>query len=300
MPAMPIDKTPRTILDVLRLTADYFSSHDVESPRISAELLLAHVLKVDRLDLYLRFDQPLSSEELSLYRELVKRRLRCEPVAYLTGIRAFWDLTIAVTREVLIPRPDTESLVEQALAELSRIRPSMDRAPAIFEPATGSGAVILSLATNAPGGRFFASDVSVPALHVARGNALRSGLSDRVCFFASDWFSAVNSKTDLFDMIVVNPPYVATVEISRLAPEIRDYEPRLALDGGEDGLAHIRHIIEAAGRFLTGGGSLLMEIGWDQRLRVQALAEKADWCQDAAFFKDLAGHDRVARLLKKA
>ena len=292
--------SPRTILEVLKITTGFFVSHGVENPRMSAELLLAHALGTERLGLYLRFDQPLSAEELERYRELVRRRLRHEPVAYITGVKAFWDLTVAVTPEVLIPRPDTETLVETALAEIAALSHCSTAAPPlIFEAATGSGAVILSLAGNAPGCRFFASDVSPAALRVAAGNARRNGLAERVCFFVADWFSSLRPASARFDMILVNPPYVARGEIAGLAPEVRDYEPRVALDGGVDGLDHIRSIIFAAGGFLSPGGLLLLEIGWDQPDRVRALAETADWCQDIVFFKDMAGHQRVARLRKR-
>ncbi len=290
----------RTVRDVLGLTAEYFDSHRVESPRISAELLLAHVLKTNRLDLYLRFDQPLSEDELSAYRELIRRRLRHEPVAYITGVRAFWNLTVAVTPDVLIPRPDTETLVEAALAEISRISAANGRPPMVYEPATGSGAVVLSLAAETPEGRFFASDVSPAALGVAVRNAVRHDLDGRVDFFASDWFSAISPHQPPFDLIVVNPPYVPTAEISRLAPEIRHHEPLSALDGGADGLDHLRQIIGSAGDFLLPGGLLLTEIGWDQRSGVADLAAKAPWCDHVAFVRDMAGHDRVAGLRKKA
>ncbi len=296
---MPTDTSPRTILDVLKLTTGFFCDRCIESSRISAELLLAHVLNVNRLDLYLRFDQPLYDEELDRYRELIRRRLRREPVAYITGTKSFWDLTIEVTPDVLIPRPDTETLVETALARISRLTASLDRMPVIFEPATGSGAVICSLAANAPGSRFFASDVSIPALGVARRNARRNGLDDKICFFAADWFSGIKSNMPRFDMIVVNPPYVPFGEIAGLEPEVRDHEPIKALNGGADGLDCIRQIIDSAGGFLTAGGLLLIEIGWDQLPRVQALAEKSAWCDDFMSVKDLAGHDRVVRLLKK-
>lgn len=284
----------RTILEVLRLTTDYFSSHRIESPRISAELLLAHVLNIKRLDLYLRFDQPLSPGELERYRELIRRRLRREPVAYITGEKSFRDLTVEVSPDVLIPRPDTETLVETALDQISRIR-----RPIVFEPATGSGAVILSLAADVPDGRFFAADVSLPALRVAGRNARNNHLAEHVCFFAADWFSPLNSDSILFNIIVVNPPYIPTGDIAGLEPEVRDHEPRAALDGGADGLDHIRHLSAAAGRFLTPGGALLMEIGWDQRPQVQSLAERAAWCDDVFFVKDMAGHDRVVGLQKK-
>ncbi|MEW6078000.1 MAG: peptide chain release factor N(5)-glutamine methyltransferase [Thermodesulfobacteriota bacterium] len=296
---MPSDNPPRKILEVLRLTTDFFRSHEVEGPRVSAELLLAHALKTERLDLYLRFDQPLSSHELDDYRELVRRRLRREPVAYITGAKGFWNLTLNVTRDVLIPRPDTECLVENALADLSRIRASLGRSPSVLELATGSGAVILSLAADSPAGRFFASDISPAALRVAGENARRCLPDERVVFFASDWFGAVKAAAACFDMIVVNPPYIPTADIPGLEPEIRDYEPRWALDGGSDGLDHIRHIIVEAGRFLTPGGLLMMEIGWDQQPRIQSLAEESAWCRDVSFSRDLAGHDRVARLRKQ-
>lgn len=295
---MPSDNSSWTVLQVLQWTTAFFDSHRLDSPRLSAELLLAHALGLSRLDLYLRFDQPLLPEELARYRELIKRRAGREPDAYITGTKAFWTLSLAVTPAVLIPRPDTECLVESALAVLSGAEtPS---APRIWETATGSGAVILSLAREWPAGRFWASDISPAALRVAQENAWRHELAERIHFFAADWFTALRPAAPGFDLVVVNPPYVVSAEMARLAPEIHAFEPRLALDGGADGLLHIRLILQTAPAMLRPGGWLLMEIGWDQKAPVAALAEATGQYASMNFVRDLAGHDRVVRLRKQS
>ena len=294
---MPPEKAPWTVLDVIQWTARYFTSRQVESPRLSAELLLAHALGLDRLDLYLDFARPLEQEERATMRGLVKRRAAGEPVAYITGEKGFWESSFEVTPAVLVPRPDTETLVESALAELSGR--SADGLT-VWEPATGSGAVVLSLAAAEPDVRFLASDRCPAALAVARRNAARHHLLDRVAFFAADWFAGLRPGGMAVDLIVVNPPYVAAAEIENLAPEIRNHEPRQALDGGHDGLAHVRHIIDQAADFLGSGGLLLMEIGWDQRAAVTDLGAASGRYAAVDFIRDLAGHDRVVRLAKKS
>ena len=293
---MPPETRVWTILDVLSWTAAFFSDHRVEAPRVSAELLLAHVLGIKRLDLYLRYDQPLIPDELAAFRSLISRRKAGEPVAYILGEKAFWSMDLTVSPDVLIPRPDTECLVETALSFLAGPGPNAAAERWVLEPATGSGAVVLALAKSLPDCRFFALDRSPAALAVARCNAVRYELTHRVNFFAGDWFSALgNSAAGRFDMIVVNPPYVASGDIDHLAPEI-GFEPRMALDGGTDGLDHVRHILQAAGRLLKPGGHLLIEIGWDQKERVARIAEQAGLYTAVGFAKDLAGHHRVVHM----
>lgn len=293
---MPPDTPVWTILDVLKWTTAFFSDHQVEAPRVSAELLLAHVLGIGRLDLYLRYDQPLAADELAAFRALISRRKAREPVAYILGTKGFWSMDLAVTSDVLIPRPETECLVETALSFLSDTPTDAATERWVLEPATGSGAVVLALARSVPSCRFFAFDRSTAALAVARRNAARYELAGHVNFFASDWFSALGSAGHgRFDMIVSNPPYVASGEIDRLAPEI-GFEPRMALDGGADGLIPIRQILQAAGAFLSPRGRLLLEIGWDQKERIQQAAEATALYTNAVFVKDLAGHNRVVCL----
>lgn len=296
---MPPERSFWTILDVIQWTTSFLSSHEVESPRLSAEILLAHVLGANRLNLYLDYGRPLSADELAAFRSLIKRRARREPVAYITGEKAFWNMTFEVGPEVLVPRPDTECLVENALKVLSGAPSAPGEQAAVWEPATGCGAVILSLAAENPDGRFFASDSTPAALRVARNNAVRQGLEGRVDFFASDWFAGVKKGGPGFDLIPANPPYVPAAEIEHLAPEIRNYEPVGALDGGPDGLRHLRHLIGTGADFLKPGGILLLEIGWDQRNAVKSLAEATGHYGDIFFVRDLAGHDRVVRLRKK-
>ncbi len=294
---MPSDKSSWTVLHVLQWTTAFFESRHIDSPRLSAELLLAHALGTSRLELYLCFDQPLYSRELARYRELIKRRVQREPDAYITGRKAFWDLSLAVTPAVLIPRPDTECLVESAL-ELLAADDGGRSFRTIWEPATGSGAVILALAQVVSEARLLASDNSSSALQIARANARDHHLADRVEFFASDWFAALRPAGLSCDLMVVNPPYIASDMIDRLAPEIHAYEPRAALDGGPDGLLHIGHILCAAADFLRPEGWLLMEIGWDQKDRVGRLAAGTGKYEPPEFVQDLAGHERVVRLRK--
>lgn len=286
-----------TILDLIQWTTTYFNSRQIDSPRLTVELLLAHVLGVDRIDLYVRFDQPLSADELARFKQLIKRRLNREPVAYILGRKEFWDMTVAVDQNVLIPRPETEFLVEAALdliaenADTYRMR--------ILELGTGSGAIILSLAAGRPGHMFYASDRDGGALAVARRNARANQPGTQVRFFAGDWFAPIHPAA-AFDLIVSNPPYIPVDDISGLAPEVCQYEPAVALDGGADGLAAIRHIIETAPPHLRPGGRLLLEIGNGHSEMVQDLVERAQGFQLDRIFKDYGGYDRVVILAKQS
>ena len=284
---------PWTILKVLTWTAERFRARNVESPRASAEILLAHALGLGRIDLYLRHDQPLESAELDRFRAMIRRRTAGEPVAYIVGEREFWSLPMGVDPSVLIPRPETELLVEAALAELP---PSAEGVRRVLELGTGSGAPVLAVASERPGHAYFASDRSPAALRAARANAIRNGLEGPVRFFCGDWLSPLRADAPPFDLIFSNPPYIASREIPDLQIEVARFEPRLALDGGPDGLAAIRRLIRETPAFLRRGGALLLEIGHEQRAAVEALAEANGRWSDARFRSDYAGRDRVVRL----
>jgi release factor glutamine methyltransferase len=298
---MPTDDrtegSPWTVLKALQWTADYFKHHHLEAFRTDAEILLAHTLHCRRIDLYLQYDQPLNEAERARFKELIQRRIRREPVAYIVGFKEFWSLPFRVTPEVLIPRPDTECLVEIALKHLSS--GASAQSADILELGVGSGAVLVTLAHERPECRYWGSDCSWPAIRVAQGNALHNGVAGKIHFFMGRWMAPLRPGAGLFDMVLSNPPYIRSGDIGRLAPEIRLFEPVGALDGGSDGLAHIAAIIAEVHRSLKPNGLLLLEIGFDQRDAVQAIARQWDAYEPIIFHKDYAGHDRVAQLRKK-
>jgi release factor glutamine methyltransferase len=283
-----------TILDLLKWTAAYFKSHGVEAPRASAEILLAHVLDFKRIDLYIRYDQPLGKLELTAFKVLLKRRMAREPVAYILGRREFWGMDLKVSENVLIPRPETECLVEAALGVL--LENPVNVPPQILELGTGSGAIILALATERPANGYFASDVSPAAVAMARNNARNHCLDHRVRFFAGIWFDALKSSDTEFDLIVSNPPYIPTGDIPSLQAEIRRYEPWTALDGGPDGLDCLELIIHRALGYLAAQGSLLLEMGYDQKNAIIEIVTAAGGYDRVEFLKDYSGHDRVVKL----
>ena len=290
-----------TILKLLKWTTSYFKSRDIDSPRATAEILLAHILKLKRIDLYLRYDQPLSSNELLQFKALIKRRIKREPVAYIVGVKEFWSMDFAVTEDVLIPRPETECLVETSLGLLPEDSNSDPNNPPmrILELGTGSGAVILALASMGTKHLFFASDRSVKAVVLAKQNAKRHGLDSNVNFFCADWFTPLKVVRHQFDMIISNPPYIPTRVISQLQPEIYKYEPISALDGDEDGLRCLRHIINNAHVYLNRQGSLVLEIGHDQKNEAQKIIEKCGNYKNIVFTKDYSGYHRVVQMQKK-
>jgi release factor glutamine methyltransferase len=285
-----------TILALVQWTSAYFESHQIDSPRSTAEILLAHVLKISRIDLYLRYDQPLNRAELTDYKELIRRRIRREPVAYIVGEKEFWSLSLIVNRHVLIPRPETECLVEQALGEIPE--QPIDRPFRILELGTGSGAIVCALSSQRPGHHFFALDKSVEAITIARRNVIRHGLDSSVGFICSDLFSALEGHRARFDIIVSNPPYIASAEIDRLQPEIVRYEPRCALDGGSNGLAVVDRIIRTAQDYLRPDGALILEIGHDQFETVRAIAGDVNGYGSITVKRDFGGFHRVVRMVK--
>lgn len=290
-----------TILKLLKWSTSYFQSHNIDSPRAAAEILLAHALKLKKIDLYLRYDQPLYSNELAVFKSLIQRRLTREPVAYIVGVKEFYSMDIAVTSDVLIPRPETEHLVEAAIAILpdnsgSDLNFEKKR---ILELGTGSGAVVLALVSQRPEHICFASDRSIKAVETAKRNARHHNLDSKIYFFACDWFAPLKDNIRSFDMIISNPPYIQTSAISRLEPEIYKYEPVMALDGGEDGLCCLRHIIGNAHDYLKPGGSLLLEIGYDQKNEVHKIIDLSGNYERVVFIKDYSGNYRVVQMMKK-
>ncbi len=290
-----------TIIKLLRWTTSYFESRDIDGPRIEAEILLAHALQLQRIDLYLRYDEPLFSNELSRFKDLIKRRINREPVAYIVGRKEFWSMDFMVTKDVLIPRPETEFLVETAINLLpqdSASHPNLTP-KRIFELGTGSGAVVLALAAMRPCHLFFASDTITAAVRLAKQNAKHHDIERRVSFICADWFEPLKDKKPVIDMIVSNPPYVPSRVIGKLQPEIVKNEPISAIDGGEDGLSCLRHIINNAHLYLQPKGHLLLEIGHDQRHDVQKIANQCAKYENVVYTKDYSGYDRVVQMQKR-
>jgi release factor glutamine methyltransferase len=286
-----------TILKILQWTTSYFKTHAVDSPRLTAEILLAHVLEIDRIDLYLRFDQPLTRLELASYKIFIKRRLNREPVAYITGTREFWGLDFVVTPDVLIPRPETEFLVEESLKLIPPDSSSVRFR--LFDVGTGSGAVIIALAASRPGHHFFASDISPKALSVASRNASQNSVGKDISFFAGELFEALKPDDKKFDLIISNPPYIPSRQIAELAPEVGRNEPLSALDGGAEGVDIIIKIVEQAPLYLKKKGILMLEIGYDQKEHVAQIVDGDGRYADLNFIKDYSGHDRVAQMCLK-
>ena len=283
------------VLKLLRWTTSYFKSCSVESPRAAAEILLASVLQLERVQLYMHYDLPLTAGELKRFKQLIRRRAAGEPVAYIVGKREFWSMDLAVTPAVLIPRPETECLVEAALERLG----GASSGQTVLELGTGCGAVILALAAQASAHRYFASDLSAEAIGIARQNARAHGLDEKVRFFCGSWLEPVQPSTAQLDMVVSNPPYIRRAAIDELQVEIRRFEPRLALDGGDDGLQFLQQIITTAAGSLKPGGRLLLEIGFDQQSSVAGIIDRVGAYEDVMFLKDYSGCDRVVSMRRK-
>jgi release factor glutamine methyltransferase len=271
-----------TTLKVLNWTTQRFQERGLESARLEAEVLLAHVLATTRVGLYTAFDKPLQATELARYKELIRRRLAGEPVAYLLGNQEFWSLPLTVDPRVLIPRRDTETLVELALELLPAGRDAR-----VADICTGSGAVALAVAKERPQAVVIATDVSEPALEVARLNAASNKLT--VEFRRGDLLAPLAGER--FDLILSNPPYIPTGDLAGLSPEVKR-EPRLALDGGRDGLDAVRRLAAGAAAHLVPGGAIALEHGFDQGPAVRGILEAAG-LREARTKKDLGGNDRV-------
>jgi release factor glutamine methyltransferase len=272
-------------LDLIKEATQFLASREIENPRLEVELLLAAALGLRRIDLYLQFERTLPADEVEAFRGHVRERLTGRPVQYITGETGFRLLDLEVTPDVLIPRPETELLVEQALS----LAGEQAHATAL-DLGCGSGAIAIALATESPALRVTASDLSPAALAVAAKNRDRHDIADRLQLLCGDLFGPLRADV-CFDLIVSNPPYIETEEIESLQPEVRDHEPRLALDGGGDGLEVIRRIIRAAPGHLRPDGALLLEVGHTQADRVSELM--ADDGFVPSIHQDLAGIPRI-------
>jgi release factor glutamine methyltransferase len=284
-------------MKLVQWAAGYFESHHIDSPRATAEILLAHALGARRIDLYLRYDQPLNSDELNRFKTLIKRRTNREPVAYILGHKEFWSLDLEVNRNVLIPRPETECLVEKALESLAA-----DPNPgckSILDLGTGSGAVVLALASENSQHSYVGTDISSDAVRIARRNSMRHELGAKICFMVADWFNAFNANAGIFDLIVSNPPYIRSGDLKRLQPEIHVFEPAAALDGANDGLRCLRRIIQCAHLYLKPAGALLLEMGHDQQTSLKQIIDACGQYEDIRFYKDYCGYDRVVSMRKR-
>ena len=284
-----------TIKALLDWTTAHFRGKgaDLRDARLEAQILLAHVMGCPKIELVARSDEEPTAAEKARFKDLIRKRVEGWPVAYLVGKREFYLLSFEVTPAVLIPRPDTETLVEYAL-RLLKGQPS----PSVLDLGTGSGCIAVSLAHQCKAAAVTAVDVSPDALDVARRNATAHGVADRTTFHLGDLFAPLAAGS-AFDLIVSNPPYVTPTELAELSPDVRDHEPRVALDGGPDGLAFYRRIAADAGRFLKPGGAVAVEIGWTQEPAVRALFEARPEFVVGPSVKDRGGRFRVVTAKKK-
>jgi release factor glutamine methyltransferase len=262
----------------------------IESARLDGEVLLRHALSIDRTELYLRLDDPICVEHRRALRRFLQRRLRHEPIAYITAHKEFWSLDFRITSDVLIPRPETERLVETALEAAGEVPAELP--VRILDIGTGSGVLAISLAKELPQAQVCASDISSAAVALAHANAARHGLAERINFVVGDLFEGIDADTP-FTVILANPPYVRSGEVPALPPEIKDWEPHLALDGGTDGLDIYRRIASQAYSYLLPGGVLLLEIGFDMARDVLKLFSGEPHYKRARIVRDYAGRDRV-------
>lgn len=284
-----------TIQQILNVTTEFLRDRGIESPRLCSEVLLSHQLKKSRVELYLEFDQPLRSSEIASYRSLIRRRLKREPLQYITGHQEFWSLDFFVNPAVLIPRAETEILVEEAI-KLKESNLLADSArPEILDLGTGAGAIAISLAKEIESAAIWASDISFEALGVARENAKHHDLNCRIRFCQGDLWQAFSNSSIAFDIIISNPPYIPHEAFKTLPPEVRDYEPRVALDGHENGMHFIERIIEGSGIYLKSGGWLLLEMDPDQTESALRLIDSA---QCFCFKERLMDYRKKYRLIK--
>ena len=289
-----------TVLEGIQKSAEFLAKKGVESPRLQAELLLAHVLGLPRMTLYLNFERALTEPETQAFRELVKRRSQREPLQHIVGSTSFCGLEIAVNRSVLVPRPETEILAECGWAFLSTLN---SQPPTALDFGTGSGCIAIALAAKCPDAKVIALDVSAEALESAKQNAVRNSVTDSIEFVQGDGFSAfkpegrvprvpeqntqvgdsrsLSLRDSGFDLIISNPPYIPTAEIEMLEPEVRDYDPRAALDGGPDGLDFYRRFARQAAAFLKADGRIMLEFGDGQADAIRKIFEEQNWIVEA-------------------
>jgi len=315
-----------TVLEAIQKSADFLAKKGVESPRLQTELLLAHLLKLPRMKLYLNFERVLTPAETDALREFIKRRGQREPLQHITGTMSFCGLEIAVNRHALVPRPETELLAECGWEFLNRLSEGrVTRAPSLknedgdsynsslraLDFGTGTGCIALALAVKCPTAKIVATDVSAVALALAKENAAKNNVAERIDFLPGDGFAAlqrVGQASSLspskkisetggtpvlqFDLIISNPPYIPSAEIATLQPEVRDFDPRSALDGGVDGLDFYRLMASQAAMFLKPGGKVMLEFGDGQAEAIQQIFENEKWIVEAVK-EDYSQRERI-------
>lgn len=281
-----------TTQKLLNWITDYFTDSNIDSPRLSAELLLSHILRMERIELYMHFDRRVDKTSLDKLHQLVKRAAESEPVAYLVGKTEFYSMQIKVTSDCLIPRPETELLVERAI-DLLRSRSGTQH---VCDLCTGSGCVAVAIAANFPNAKITATDICDAALAVAADNVAKHDLTSRVRLLCGDLFEPIIEGLDktAFDLIVCNPPYVTTAEYAKLDRNVKDYEPEIALHAGEDGLDTYKRIIDQVDQHLCADSALILEIGYAQGPAVEELLQKAGCFSDIKIEKDFHNNDRIA------
>ena len=287
-----------TVLEAIQKSTEFLAKKGVESPRLQTEWLLAHLLQMPRMKLYLNFERALTPAETDALRELVKRRGQHEPLQHLTGSTSFCGLEIAVNRQALVPRPETELLAEEGWKFLSTLNPQPSTA---LDLGTGTGCIALTLAVKCPNAKITATDISADALALAKENAMRNGVVERIEFLQGDGFAALQnvgqasglspsetkkSETGAtpvlrFDLIISNPPYIPSAEIATLQPEVRDFDPHAALDGGADGLDFYRMLSAQSKSFLKSDGRIMLEFGDGQAEAIQRIFEAEKWIVEA-------------------
>ncbi|MHC4743715.1 MAG: peptide chain release factor N(5)-glutamine methyltransferase [Planctomycetota bacterium] len=301
-----------TIQKLLNWITDYFTEKGIEAPRLSAEMLLSHVLSLTRIELYTNYDQIVEKPHLEKLHELTKRAANDEPIAYITGKTEFYSIELDITPDCLIPRPETELLVERAIEFLrSRTAGSAETSHALDEGhlaqtaepptqfvcdlCTGSGCIAVAIASNFPQAQIIATDICDSALQVAATNVEKHNLTDRITLLHGDLFDPLISQLDTakFDLIVSNPPYVSAPEFEALEREVKDYEPKIALYAGTDGLDVYRRIIEKAEAFLKPDAALILEIGYAQGPAVKELIEQTSAFAQITIEKDPHKNDRI-------
>jgi release factor glutamine methyltransferase len=284
-----------TISGVLGWGARLLRERGIESPRLNAELLLRKALEIDQIQVYLYSHRILTQPQITFYKSLINKKIKGEPIQYILGSREFWSLDLRVTPEVLIPRPETELLVEEALKICREEKHLTHR---FMEVGTGSGAIAIALAKELPGCFILAEDISWKAIFVAKENARIQGVSDNIRFLVGDLFPPLKEGRFPFDLILSNPPYIPSSKIGTLAREIAEFEPRIALDGGPDGLELLRRIVIGSVSFLKEGGWLMLETGEGQGEAVAEMIWNTGSFASPSIIKDHSGADRVIRARK--
>jgi len=284
-----------TIQKLLNWTTEFLTNKGVDSPRLSAELLISHVVGLKRIELYTQFDKQVPQQQLDLLHDLVKRAGLHEPVVYLTGKTEFYSIELEITSDCLIPRPETELLVQRAI-EFLRTRSGVQY---ICDLCTGSGCIAVAIAKNFPDARITATDISAAALEVAARNVEKHRLTEHVRLLCGDLFEPIIQQLDVnqFDLIVCNPPYVSTAEYEKLEKNVKDYEPASALLAGADGMDVYRRIIKKVDEFLKPGAALMLEIGYAQGHAVRVLLEESRAFENIKIEKDLHDNDRIVTAL---